>query len=622
MKSIANPFNAKRLVLALTSASVLVLTACGGGDDDDAPAVPTGTLSGVVVDGLLQAATVCLDLNDNRACDTGEPTAVTDAKGAYTLTAVDPALAALHPVLAVATATTTIDADHGPVKAGFMLAAPPGKHAYISPFTTLAQSEIDGGRAVNVAQAQDTIYAFMVGTAGDVGGLTLDTSYLPDSTASIEAKRLKMYGMGQLLTGGFAKTAALGLTGKEAVGALGLAATGSLQQLLTPVTGPLTLAERDALLAANTDSLVPTKATLDAVKATQAKTAATPIEGAWIKSTTVGATTTRELFLFAGDGTFVHQTLSAISATPTPATTAFDSGFGLRYGRYTFANGTLTFTVIEASEEAGPATGPIAGVTVSGNTLTLPGATFTRVASTTDPLVGGWIRPNGSAEPEFLVMFEDKTYFHSTFYNQNDAQLGTASALETAKSAGSRQGKFTHVSAATGAVTFDELAMSFNGTLAIPSSPGVATLQSDGSLTMTGLRLVKLGTPDGAKAILGLSEATRSRLWSGRYFSRTVGTGGAARLQYTYVRGPNDVVSFFQAPTGSTNTVACALVPADFTTVAPTGGKLMQFVIGTGTGATAGYAQRRLNVGTPSSYVTYTPLAKPTNATARCAVPS
>ena len=62
--------------------------------------------------------------------------------------------------------------------------------------------------------------------------------------------------------------------------------------------------------------------------------------------------------------------------------------------------------------------------------------------------------------------------------------------------------------------------------------------------------------------------------------------------------------------------------PPDFTAIAPADGKLKQFVVGTGTAASALYAQRRLNVGTPGAMVTYTPIARPTNATARCIFPT
>ncbi|MEO7199740.1 MAG: hypothetical protein ABIY56_05935, partial [Dokdonella sp.] len=305
----------------------------------------------------------------------------------------------------------------------------------------------------------------------------------------------------------------------------------------------------------------------------------------------------------------------------------FDNGFGYRYGRYTLAGGALTTQLIEASEAAGPAAGTLNGVTISGNTLTTDGnGAFTRVTGA-DPLVGGWIRPNGSSTPEFLVLFDDGSYAHSTFYYQNDPQTGSATFFESAKSAGLRKGAYALDASNPSVVNFGATTVLFNGNLAIPSNPGVAHIQADGSLSMTGLRLVKLGSVDGAKAITGLSEATRSRLWSGRFFSRNVSIAGANRLQYVYVRGPNDVLTFLQPPTPAANPLpACIDNPGgtplpDFTSVDPADGKLKQFVIGTGTGATALYAQRRLNIGVPGNMVTYTPIAKPSNTTARCVWP-
>lgn len=624
-------FKPQPLVLALSGLAVLSLAGCGGDDDAPAPVTPPvvseSSLSGVVFDGLLANATVCVDLNDNRDCDAGEPSALTSTTGAYKIEKLTAAQAANFTVLAKAVPGTTTNAEAA-VTAAFTLAAPAGKAATISPYTTLVVSEVDGGRAPNRAQAEENILSNLVGTAGDVGGLTLYSNYVGDETVGTVAKRDKMAGLGQLLTAGFAKTAATsGLTGKAGFGALGQAATGSLQQVLSQVAGKLAAADRDTLAAALQDSLVPTAAHLADIKAAAAKTAAAPIEGAWVKTTVAGAVTTKELFLFAGDGTFVHQTLDSGVAlnTAVATTTQFDNGFGYKYGRYSFASGVLTTSLIEASESAGPGNGTLNNVSISGNTLTADGGvTFERVTGT-DALVGGWVRPNGSNEPEFLVMFADGTYVHSTFYYQNDPQTGTATFFETAKSAGLRKGAYVRDTANASVVNFGDTTVVFNGTLAIPSAPGVAHVQPDGSLSMTGLRLVKLGTADGAKAVTGLSEATRSRLWSGRYFSRTVSIGGVNRLQYVYVRGPNDVLTFLQ-PTVTGGTAACDTNPGgaaapDFTSVSPADGKLKQFVVGTSTAATAGYAQRRLNIGQPGAAVTYTPIAKPTTATARCTWP-
>ena len=625
-------FRFKPLALLIASGLALAtLHGCGGGDDDPAPApvvTPTGTasISGVALDGLLAAATVCLDLNDNRDCDAAEPTTTTATDGSFKLTALLDADIAAHPVLVKAVAGTTMDGDTV-VPASYLLAAPAGLGATVSPYTTLVQSELDSGRATTRVQAEENIITNLVGTAGDVGGLTLYSNYIGDTSVGTAAQRAKMTGLGQLLTVAFAKTAATsGLTGKAGVGALGQAATGSLQQVLSQVAGVLTPTDRDTLFAALKDSLVPTAETLASVATAQAKTAAAPIEGAWVRSLVVGGATVKELWLFAGDGTFVHQTIAPAVApvSGNSATTAFDNGFGYRYGRYTLAGGTLTTTLIEASEAAGPAAGALTNVTISGDTLTAAGGiTLARVTGT-DALVGGWLRPNGSSEPEYLVMFDDGTYVHSTFYYQNDPQTNVATFFETAKSAGLRKGVYTRDTTNTSVVNFGATTVLFNGALAIPSDPGVAHVQPDGSLSMTGLRLVKLGTVDGAKAISGFSEATRSRLWSGRFFSRTVSIGGVNRLQYVYVRGPADVLTFLQ-PTVAT-TAACTSNPGgtpvpDFTSVDPTDGKLKQFVVGTSTSAATLYGQRRLNIGQPGAMVSYTPIAKPSATTARCVLP-
>ena len=69
----------------LTAMCIGLLTACGGGGGDSpAPQPPaTTSMSGSVADGYLQGAVVCLDMNNNGRCDSGEPSATTNANGAY-----------------------------------------------------------------------------------------------------------------------------------------------------------------------------------------------------------------------------------------------------------------------------------------------------------------------------------------------------------------------------------------------------------------------------------------------------------------------------------------------------------------------------------------------------------
>jgi hypothetical protein len=592
---------------AMALAASTFLVACGGGGSDD-PANPPATsreVTGTVLDRGLNNATACLDLNDNRACDAGEPSAMT-TNGSFKITTTQAADA-----IVLVQASTTSTTSEGPVVAPYVLSAPLGRHAVISPYTTLLQSEVDSGRAANLAQAEDTLLSYLVGTAGQVGGIQLYDDYRAADGTTASTAQQKMLALGQLLTRGFAEVGtSVGGGSRAAFEAYGAVAPGSLQQLLYQIPATLTPEQRESLFLATRDSLVPSAATLAGVAKAKAATAAQPIEGAWVRTNG----TTREVFLFGGDGTFVHQ----VVATPVGANYAFDNGLGYRYGRYSLSGSTLTLELIEAANASGPATGAHTA-TVAGNAMTLDGTSLSRVASASNALVGGWVRPMGLARPEYMVMFEDGTYAHSTFYYQNDRQTGSATALETARNVGVQIGSYAVSGGNADVVEFGETSIDFNGNLSVPSNPGVAHVQSDGSISLSGLRLVKLGSTLGAQAVTGFSEATRSRIWSGRYFSLTTGTGAGQTVQYLYVKGPGTVVAFDRPATVSTT--ACVAKAAPFTNIDPSDGILKQFVIGTGTGAAAAYAQRRMVYGTPTSFVTMVPTARPTDATARCVVP-
>lgn len=112
------------------------------------PPVGTVAISGVVVDGPLRGATACYDLNNNGACDTGEPaSAPTDANGSYTLN-VASASAGAHAVVANVPASA-VDATTGvPIGFALTLRAPAtgtagAQTVFVSPLTTMVQSHID-----------------------------------------------------------------------------------------------------------------------------------------------------------------------------------------------------------------------------------------------------------------------------------------------------------------------------------------------------------------------------------------------------------------------------------------------------------------------------------------------
>ena len=122
------------------------------------------TLTGfVMINKGIQNAAVCLDLNANKACDSGEPATVSAADGSYTLN-YDPAVVAAAQLAAapfVARVTTsTVDAATPTVPAvssDIVLTAPAGKGAQINPLTTLVQAGVAGGLTLAQSQASAAI---------------------------------------------------------------------------------------------------------------------------------------------------------------------------------------------------------------------------------------------------------------------------------------------------------------------------------------------------------------------------------------------------------------------------------------------------------------------------------
>jgi trimeric autotransporter adhesin len=168
------------VICALISTATL-LAACGGGSSSssDAGTPSSYTVTGKAIDGALQGATACYDLNDNQACDTGEPTsAATAADGSFSITGIAPADIGKHMVL-VDVPASAIDADTGAaVGRSFELVAPAtgvsGDHSvFVSPLSTLVFLQMQ-----SAGQGRDDAAAFVQSQLG------LAVSPLADFTAS------------------------------------------------------------------------------------------------------------------------------------------------------------------------------------------------------------------------------------------------------------------------------------------------------------------------------------------------------------------------------------------------------------------------------------------------------
>lgn len=133
---------AKRLLAALLGASVLFgLGACGGGDTTSPS---TLTLSGKVIDGYISGAKVCLDLNNNFACDVTEPSSVTDGLGGYSIK-YSGSIKGVQ-VLAVVDIHAT-DLDLGEITKPYLLLAPAERSSAITPMSTLVSTEMITSKA-------------------------------------------------------------------------------------------------------------------------------------------------------------------------------------------------------------------------------------------------------------------------------------------------------------------------------------------------------------------------------------------------------------------------------------------------------------------------------------------
>lgn len=138
----------KKTLLAAMLTGAVTLTGCSGGGSSSSTTDATDTTttsSGFVVDGYLGNATICVDLNRNKTCDSDEPRAVTNADGSYQISALQSQLDNF-PLLAEIVQGVTTDSDlpgDKLIPKSYKLASPAGKGAVISPLTTMIQASIE-----------------------------------------------------------------------------------------------------------------------------------------------------------------------------------------------------------------------------------------------------------------------------------------------------------------------------------------------------------------------------------------------------------------------------------------------------------------------------------------------
>ncbi|MFK8076588.1 MAG: hypothetical protein AB8B84_08370 [Granulosicoccus sp.] len=172
-----------RLIIPITLSTAL--SACGGvsssptgidgSDNASSPPVDLGeanpgpierTVTGRVADGYIRGATVCVDLNENEACDPDEPSAITGVGGSYDLTIPDGATD--KPIVAAIPANA-IDEDTGEqVGEPLVFIAPADRPEFLSPITTLVHQELRENPSLDIEEAEQAVKTVLGVSGTDV----------------------------------------------------------------------------------------------------------------------------------------------------------------------------------------------------------------------------------------------------------------------------------------------------------------------------------------------------------------------------------------------------------------------------------------------------------------------
>lgn len=150
-------YRTKFSTFSLSLAALLSLSGCNS-DEKTMPfsSESVSTLSGMVADGYLVGAKVCLDKNYNDACDTDEPFVMTDASGRYTFVLKE--MTAVELPIIVEADETTVDLDtNTSIGEKWHFKAAVGNHGFISPLTTLVAQEMELNASLTLEQAMSNL---------------------------------------------------------------------------------------------------------------------------------------------------------------------------------------------------------------------------------------------------------------------------------------------------------------------------------------------------------------------------------------------------------------------------------------------------------------------------------
>lgn len=147
-----HPCSKPTIIAALCAA---LLAACGGGGDNaspaasPAPSTPGQSISGKAIDGYLIGATVCLDLNANNNCDSGEPSTTSGANGDFSIP-YDGDIIGKRLLVQVTQATRDLSRPAGfSFPASYALSAILGGSSvqHVTPLTSMVAAQMESGKS-------------------------------------------------------------------------------------------------------------------------------------------------------------------------------------------------------------------------------------------------------------------------------------------------------------------------------------------------------------------------------------------------------------------------------------------------------------------------------------------
>jgi len=134
----ANKTSFLPFALATTAALLVSVSGCSDRNRDIVEA------SGLAIDGYLQSATVCVDINRDKQCSDNEPRDTTDANARFALGTFTPAPLVVEIKPGVTTESSTQGGAGDAITEDFFLSAPFSSSS-ITPLTTLVQVGVEQG---------------------------------------------------------------------------------------------------------------------------------------------------------------------------------------------------------------------------------------------------------------------------------------------------------------------------------------------------------------------------------------------------------------------------------------------------------------------------------------------